>query len=95
LVGELIKKRRGNSSGYQEAKAAHRKALVLLTFVGAPIIGSAILIAFLLRKSLVSPINRNIATVHMLACGNLTVDVRADRKDEFGEEMNALRTMAD
>jgi len=48
-----------------------------------------------ITKNIVAPIQKNIGVAKTLAEGDLSVNVDADRQDEFGDEMKAYKTMVE
>ena len=94
LCGELVAYHETDmNAGFVEAQASYRKTVVVLLLVGALTVAVAIGLTFALGKSITEPIKATIAAARMLGCGNLNIDLRVDRKDEFGEEAAAIESM--
>ena len=51
--------------------------------------------AYVITKNIVTPIQENIRVAQTLAEGDLSITVKADRADEFGDEMRAYRAMVE
>jgi methyl-accepting chemotaxis protein len=79
---------------YADAERSYRTTIIFLIFMGILVAGLAALIAYLLTRSITVPIGRNIEAANRLAKGDLDFNMEVDRKDEFGEEMNAINSMA-
>ncbi len=63
--------------------------LIMISLVGALVVGSAL--AFLIARSITSPLNQLIGVMNSLTSGNLTVEVEGrDRGDELGEVARAV-----
>jgi len=63
--------------------------LIMISLVGALVVGAAL--AFLIARSITSPLNQLIGVMNSLTSGNLTVEVEGrDRGDELGEVARAV-----
>ncbi len=80
---------------YAEAKSSYRWSFTVLMVMGGIIIAAAILTTTFLTKSITEPISRSIRVSKLLGEGKLNVDMIVDRKDEFGEEASAVKTMVE
>jgi len=68
--------------------------LTLLTFiVAAAVIG--LTLSYAITRSITIPIKQSVRAAKALAKGNLALIVPTDRKDEFGEEMAAVKEMVE
>ncbi|MDK8462221.1 methyl-accepting chemotaxis protein [Marinobacter sp. SS13-12] len=66
-------------------------AEIIIVTVTAILIASVI--AWILTKSITRPINESVEIANKVASGDLTVDVRSQRGDEFGQLLAAFATM--
>lgn len=66
------------------------KELIAITAVAVII---AVTIAWLLTRAIVRPVNESVEIANKVASGDLTVDVRSDRGDEFGQLLAAFGVM--
>lgn len=64
--------------------------LVVITVIAVLV---AIAVAWLLTRAIVRPVNESVEIANKVASGDLTVDVRSDRGDEFGQLLAAFGTM--
>jgi methyl-accepting chemotaxis protein len=78
-----------------EAHSAYRTALAFLIGMGLVILGIAIGLTFALTKSITVPIAKTVRATEMLAAGRLDIDITVDRKDEFGDQATALKSMVE
>ncbi len=70
------------------------KAPMVLTFTVAVIgIALAVILAYLLSRMIVTCLKRTIKLANYLASGDLSRQIRVDRKDEFGDLQNAFESM--
>ena len=66
---------------------------VMLTVVGVISLVFGVVVAYTVTRSITVPIRKNTDIARTLADGNLSVEITLDRKDEFGHEMEAFKTM--
>lgn len=78
-----------------DARTTFSRAMTFLIVMGIVILGIAVVLTFSLGRSLTVPINETVATTEMLAAGKLGIDIRVDRKDEFGDQATALKAMVE
>jgi methyl-accepting chemotaxis protein len=71
-----------------------QERLILVTF-GVIALVLCVLITAIVTKSITLPIQKNIAAAQTLADGNLAINIDVDRKDEFGDESRAFKTMVE
>ncbi|WP_313520026.1 methyl-accepting chemotaxis protein [Pseudomonas sp.] len=94
LLGELS---HFNQAGARQAGVAassnydHGRLGVLITIAAA--VGLTVLLAWLLTRSIVSPINDALAIAETIADGDLTRPIRLDGEDEAARLLAALATM--
>jgi methyl-accepting chemotaxis protein len=96
IVDQLVKfEESGVQEEYRAIAEANRGLKVTLVIFGA--IGLALcgIISVVTTKSITSPIKENIEVAKTLAQGNLSVQVTVDRKDEFGDNAAALKSMVE
>ncbi len=77
------------------ARIAYGSAIGFIVFTGVLAIAIATGLTLALARSVVEPIRRTISQAKLLAEGNLTQQIAVDRKDEFGEQAAALKSMVD
>lgn len=93
---ELIKHQHDDSlSKFQAAQSSYRSTMMFLIGLGVIVVAFAVVTTLVLRKSIVDPIRASIKAAQAMAAGKLNIDVAVDRKDEFGEEAAALKTMVE
>ncbi|TGN39324.1 methyl-accepting chemotaxis protein [Marinobacter confluentis] len=68
-------------------------AITTLLAITAVAILLAIAIAWLLTRSITGPVNETVEIANKVASGDLTVRVKTDRGDEFGQLQSAFATM--
>lgn len=56
-------------------------------------VGIGFIVAWLLTRTITRPVNKSLDVANKVASGNLTVDSRSDRGDEFGQLLTAFGTM--
>ena len=96
LTGELVKyQEKGVESKHQEILGANSRVRFVLIGFGIIAIALCAGVSLLLTRSITFPIRKNIEVAETLAEGNLSVQVLVDRKDEFGDEMQAFKTMVE
>jgi methyl-accepting chemotaxis protein len=96
MAGEIVKyQQEGIQKKYKEIENEHSNARLILTIFAIVAIILCISVSMVITKSITLPIQRNIEVAKTLAQGNLSVDVTVDRKDEFGDEMNAFKAMVE
>lgn len=64
--------------------------LVVITVIAVLL---AIAIAWAMTRAIIQPVNESVEIANKVASGDLTVDVRSDRGDEFGQLLAAFGTM--
>lgn len=70
-----------------------QRASGLITGATGIALALGILMAYLITRAIVAPINQAVAAASEVASGNLTVDIRATGTNEIGRLMAALATM--
>ncbi len=83
----------GTKADYLTAQAAYASAnSMMLSLAGAAIVLAALL-AWVLTRSITTPIGEALTTVNRLADGDLTVRITNTSKDETGQMLQAISTM--
>jgi len=82
-------------SRYAEAQASYQRTVIFLSCMGIFVVIFAVFMTYLLTRSITVPIRSNIEAAEKLANGDLSLQVTLDRKDEFGDEATAFKTMVD
>jgi len=77
----------------QRMKEQYNRAITLLVTITIVAVLVAILISWLLTRAITRPVNEVVEIANKVASGDLTVDVRSDRTDEFGLLLAAFGTM--
>ena len=96
IVAELEKYQHdGVQEKYKEILRDNKRVRITLVIFGLVSLLLCISISMAVTKSITTPIRNNIEAAKTLADGDLSVDVTIDRKDEFGDEMRAFKTMVD
>lgn len=80
---------------YTEAQNSYRFTLAVVAIIGIVIVAYAIVMAFILRRSITVPIQESISATKALANGNLNIEIAVDRKDEFGEQAATMKGMVE
>jgi methyl-accepting chemotaxis protein len=78
-----------------EAGATYRGTLTLLIVLGIAVLGIAVALTLTIGRSIATPIARTVSAAEMLAAGKLDIDIEVDRKDEFGDQAAALKSMVE
>ena len=68
-------------------------AVMTLSVITAIAVLLAMAIAWSLTRAITGPVNESVEIANKVASGDLTVDVRSDRGDEFGQLLSAFGTM--
>ncbi|WP_343583675.1 methyl-accepting chemotaxis protein [Herbaspirillum sp.] len=79
----------------EEAKDEYQEARNLMIALGTLAIVFAALTAWLVTRSITSPLNRAVKVAETVAAGDLTSQIDASGRDETGQLLRALRTMND
>ena len=79
--------------GKEPAAVSTPNVWLLLSIIAVVWIAAGIAFSFLLSRSFTGPIGRLNRLHHMLANGDLTVDVRVNRKDELGKDMVEIKQL--
>ncbi|MDN6320435.1 MAG: methyl-accepting chemotaxis protein [Marinobacter sp.] len=77
----------------QRMKKQYNSAITMLVVVTLVAVLVAALIAWLLTRAITRPVNEVVEIANKVASGNLTVEVRNDRGDEFGQLLAAFSAM--
>ncbi len=96
MAGEILKyQQEGIQEKYREIENENSNARLILAIFAIVAVILCVAVSTVITKGITLPIERNIETAKTLAEGNLSVDVTVDRKDEFGDEMNAFKMMVE
>lgn len=74
---------------------ADRKLVVLLFTLGAVALAVGVLLAWVITRSIVVPLNQAVGVAGRVATGDLTSRIEENSQDEIGKLLNALRQMND
>ena len=85
--------REGARASGLEAKATYSQSLTIVGAVMAAAVALTVVLAWLLTRSLVTPINASVMAAEAIAAGDLTQPIKPDGKDEATRLMVALHTM--
>ena len=83
------------AAAYEQAHEVNRMSTMWMVLVSAISIALASLLGWLMTRSVTTPVADAIAWAHRVAEGDLTLQVRSDRKDEIGVLLNTLQEMQD
>jgi len=96
MATDLVKyEERGIQEKYEAILQSNRRITLFLAAFGIISLVSCVIINVVVTRSITGPIQQNMAVAQTLAEGNLSIDVKVDRKDEFGDEMRAFKAMVD
>jgi methyl-accepting chemotaxis protein len=90
LVNELS--RQVHEAG-EEASRIHDRGRMVMLGLGAVAILAAAMLAYLVTRSITTPINRAVHVAETVASGDLTSHIVVDSMDETGKLLQALKTM--
>ncbi len=94
LCQEMVKYHEsGIAAGYERAQSHYAKINIFLFAAGLVAIAFAVVVTYVLTKSITVPIYRSIKAARLLADGNLAWDVKVSSKDEFGEEASVIKVL--
>lgn len=77
----------------QRMKKQYNSAITLLIVVATIAVLVAVIIAWFLTRAITRPVNEVVEIANKVASGDLTVEVRSDRGDEFGQLLAAFGAM--
>ncbi|HLA31102.1 MAG TPA: methyl-accepting chemotaxis protein [Pseudomonas sp.] len=77
----------------QRMAAASRQAVLLLAVMGAAAVILGLLAAWLITRSIVTPLRQSVAIAQRIAQGDLSQDLPLDRRDELGQLQAAMQGM--
>ncbi len=84
-----------NQSRYEQSVAEYKTARNLMLGLGAIAVVLSILIAVVLTRGIVMPLNDALGVANKLAAGDLTMEVNVKSKDETGMLMDAIKNMVE
>ncbi len=79
----------------RELPAAKQKIAVRIVVAAFIIVIFAGMMSIVVARSITIPIRKNIHRLDRMASGDLSIDIVADRKDEFGDEMKTTGSMVE
>ncbi len=91
----IVYQEKNIESRHAEAQASYGRTVIFLLGMGIVIVLFAVFMTYLLTRSITVPIQHSIQVADKLANGDLSFEVTPDRKDEFGDEAKAFKTMID
>ncbi len=93
---DLVKfQQKGIQEHYRQIVRDSRHMKIMLALLGVGALALAVMVSVLVTRTITVPIGKNVEIARTLAEGNLTVRTDVDRKDEFGAEIEAFKTMVD
>jgi len=96
IIGDLVKfQEKGVHEKYKQIVHTNQGVRIMLVVFGIASLGFAAIVSVIVTRSITSPIQKNIEVARTLADGDLSVNIEVDRKDEFGDEMQAFKTMVE
>jgi methyl-accepting chemotaxis protein len=78
-----------------EAHSTYHSTIAFLIVMGVVIMGIAVVLTFTLGRSITAPIAKTVEATEKLAAGRFDIEIVVDRKDEFGDQATAIRTMVE
>lgn len=95
-ITELVKyQENGVHAKYRDILSGNKSMRLTLLVFGIIAILASALVSVVLTRSITVPIQKNIDVARTLADGDLTGDIKLNRQDEFGDEMQAFRTLVE
>ena len=76
-----------------DAEATYRRALAMMSALGAAILALAAVVAWRLSLSITRPLAQALEVANTVAAGDLTSRIEVDRRDEVGQLLQALKRM--
>lgn len=96
IVEELVtRNQEGVQEKYRQIIGDNRNVKTALGIVVAISFILCVVMSSLITKSITTPIRNNIDVARTLAGGNLSVEIAVDRKDEFGDQLAAFKSMVE
>ena len=96
LVNNLMDHQNERSKArYEEAKKDYENARLIMLTLGALSILFAVVVAVVLTKGIVTPLNEAVSIANSLAAGDLTITVESKSTDETGLMMAAIANMVE
>jgi len=93
-IGEVMEhSKERNRQRYQQAQVAYLEARNLMFGLGAAALLLAALITYFLARSITRPLSEAVQVADRLAQGDLTMEVKAETRDETGQLLAAMGTM--
>ena len=84
-----------NEMHYAESVKAYNSTRTLMIILGCVAILLSALIALLMTRSIVAPLNEGVDVANSLSAGDLTVDIDVRSTDETGQLLSAMRNMVE
>jgi len=96
IVEEMVKRnQKGVQEKYEQIISDNRQVKISLVVVMVISVILCVVVTSLITKSITIPIQKNIEVAKTLADGNLSVEIAVDRKDEFGDQLAAFKSMVE
>ncbi len=96
IVQELVTyQENGVQIKYQDIVRNNRNVTFMLIAFGVASLIICAFVSIIIMRSITIPIQKSIEVAQNLAKGDLSVNVEVDRKDEFGDEMQAFKIMVE
>jgi methyl-accepting chemotaxis protein len=91
---DLVKLYEGSvGRSFETVQTSYHRSLLLLIAMGVVAAALAVVMTLKLSRGMVRQIGKSVVAAKMLAEGRLDFDVDVDRKDEFGEEAQAMKSL--
>ncbi|MDY0385155.1 methyl-accepting chemotaxis protein [Trichlorobacter sp.] len=84
-----------NEARYQEAVATYNSSRNLMLMLGCIALVLSIVIAVVLTRGIVLPLNEAVGVANRMAGGDLTMEVNVTSKDETGQLLEAIKNMVE
>jgi methyl-accepting chemotaxis protein len=96
MVQEIIAyQQAGVRAKYKEIVSDNKRVRITLLVFGLVSLALCVVTTMVITRSITHPIQKSIDVAKTLADGNLAVDVTVDRKDEFGDQLDAFRVLVE
>jgi methyl-accepting chemotaxis protein len=93
LTEQVVHAKERNKMRYEQALAAYHEARTTMFALGALALALAVLITFLLARSITRPLQQAVQVADKLSQGDLTMEVKAESADETGDLLRAMGAM--
>jgi len=82
-----------NAEDQAHGRTAYTQAMALMLGVGGVSLVAAVLIAWLISRSIIKPLNQAVAVARTVAAGDLSSEIDVTSTDETGQLLGALKEM--